>query len=273
LTNASPSLGAVIRTATQTLVEHVTPAATAAAVVVFPMTIWEGALPSPALPSSAPASPAALARLLHALSPWLVPAAVDEVASFFMSAAVVWILAEAMAGRPTGPWQGYRAVFARVGKLVSAGVAQLVVLVLLGLVFTVPAVLLGAGSGAAGAVLFLVVVAVGVAAGVYLALVTQVVMREDVGFVRALARSARLVSGAFWPTLGLILIGAVVTALFSTLAGLPAAGGVSFATRALSELIAAVVSVTVGLYPAALLTALYVERAAQSPTEAEPAAS
>ncbi|MCL6595493.1 MAG: hypothetical protein K6V73_04690 [Firmicutes bacterium] len=266
MTSASPPLSDVIRIATQTLVEHLTPLATAAAVVVFPMTLWEGALPPPSLPTTPTPTAADLARAARALSPWVLPAAVDAVASFLMGAAVVWMLAEAMAGRATGPWEGYRAVFGRLGKLVSAGLAQLLALAVVAVVLVLPGALLGAG--ALLPVVVPLLLALSLVLSVYFALVTQVVMREDLGFVAALRRSARLVSGAFWPTLALMLIGAVVTALFGTLSGLPAAGGVTFVTRALSELIAAAVSVTAGLYPAALLTALYRARAAERPLHA-----
>lgn len=257
MNSPAPPLAAIIRLGTRTLLEHLTPLAMTAAVVVFPMTIWEGALPT--VPG--PASTATLAQvraLALSLRPWLWPALVDEVAGFLMGAAVVWMLAEAMAGRASEPWDGYRAVFSRAGRLVSAGLAELLILVVVGLV------LIGLPL-ALGAIVLVPFTAVILAAfalvfGVYLSLVTQVVMRQDLGFLAALRQSARLVSGAFWPVFGLILVGAVVDALFTTLSALPASGGVTFATRAVSELISALVAVTAGLYPAALLTAFFVER-------------
>ncbi len=258
MNSSAPSLAVVIRLATRTLLEHLTPVAMAAAVVVFPMTIWEGALPTLNAPSST-TTLAQVRALAAALRPWLWPAVVDGVASFLMGAAIVWMLAEAMAGRAAGPWDGYRAVFGRIGHLITAGLAEVGVMVVASAVLVGLPALLGAT-----AILPVTAVALTVFAllfGVYLSLVTQVVMRQDLGFTAALRESARLVSGAFWPVLGLIVIGAVVSALFSTLSSLPASGGaMTFATRAVAELIAALVAVTAGLYPAALLTAFYVER-------------
>jgi hypothetical protein len=271
LNSSPPSLAAVIRLATRTLVAHLTPIAMAAAVVVFPMTIWEGALPTLQTPSST-ATLAELRALVVAMRPWLWPAIVDGAASFLMGAAVVWMLTEAMSGRVAGPWDGYRAVFGRLGRLVTAALAELGVIVVASIVLVGLPVLVGATT-----VLPVTAIALAVFAilfGVYLSLVTQVVMRQGLGFTAALRQSTRLVSGAFWPVLGLIIIGAVVSALFSTLSSLPASGGtVTFATRAFAELISALVAVTAGLYPTALLTAFYMERTEGADPEAAGAAS
>lgn len=264
LSSQTPPLGAIVRAAIQTLADHITPVATAAAVVVFPMTIWEGALPSPSGGATATTTALTAAQLSHlvaGLRPWFLPAAVDAVATYLMTAAVVFILAEAMHGRSPGALDGYRAVLGRLGPLVSAGIAQLLVVFAISVVFSLPLVALHAA-----AVVFLLVVAM-VCVGVYMSLVTQVVMREGIGFARAIRRSAQLVSGAFWPVLGLVLIGAVVSALFSTLSTLPLSVGDTFATRALSELIAALIAVTVGILPSALLTAFYEERSAAAPPQ------
>lgn len=253
MNRSTPSFGAVVRLGTQTLVEHLTPLAMTAAIVVFPMTIWQGALPTPVVPSNT-ASLAQVAVVLKSLEPWIAPQLVDQLASFFMGAAVVWMLAEAMGGHATSPAEGYRAVLQHFGRLVSAGVAEILVLLATTVALTGLYMVLG---NRLGLVVDGVLV---VAVGVYLSLVTQVVMRENQGFFAAVRQSARLVSGAFWPVLGLIIVGAVVTFLFSLLGAIPASGGVSFATRAVGELITAVVAVTVGLYPSALLTAFFVER-------------
>ncbi len=268
----APPLAAVIRAATRTLLDHLTPVAVTAALVVFPMTIWEGALPAVSTPSSA-TSVAQVEALLTSLRPWLIPAVVDSVASFLMGAAVVWILVEAMGGRSVEPWDGYRAVFGRIGRLISAGVAELLLMLVASAVLVGIPSALGAASLLPYGIVFLAIF--GLLSGVYLSLVSQVVMRQALGFTAALRESVRLVSGAFWPVLGLIVIGAVVSALFSTLSSLPASGGVTFLTRAISELIAALVAVTAGIYPVALLTAFYVARTdgadGGSKPEADPA--
>lgn len=265
----APSLAVAIRLGTRTLLEHLTPLAMTAAVVVFPMTIWEGALPTVSGPTST-ATLTQVRALLLSLRPWLWPAVVDEVASFLMGAAVVWMLAEAMAGRATGPWDGYRAVLSRLGRLVSAGVAELLLMAFAAAILV--GVPLATGAVAVLPVTALLLTIFALMFGVYLSLVTQVVMREDLGFVAALGRSVGIVSGAFWPVLALILVGAVVSALFSTLSSLPASGGVTFATRAVGELIAALVAVTAGLYPSALLTAFFVERTDGAGATGRPAA-
>lgn len=266
MTRQSLPLGGIIRTAIQTLADHITPLATAAAVVVFPITIWEGALPAPVAPGTAKATaltPAQLGQLLTGLRPWLLPVAVDALASYLMTAALVWMFAEALAGRTPTAVDGYRAAFSRLGALLTAGLAQLLVIVAATIVFSIPVAVLRGGPAA------LVLFAGLAGIGVYLSLVTQAVMAEGVGFLAAVRRSATLVSGVFWPVLGLILVGAVVSALFGTLSALPTSAGITFATRAVSELISALVAVTAGLLPAALLTTLYATRSGKMPDLAD----
>jgi len=259
LSSPAPSLSAVIGEATQALLQHITPLASAAALVVFPVTIWEGALPTLNVGTAGTArATASQARaLLH--SPWIAAAAVDIVATYFMTAAIIWMVGEALAGREVSAADGYRRVWEHRRALVSAGVVQAVVAGVIGVIAgegiltSSPAFLMAGG-------VFAVLV------GGYMALTTQVVMREGTGFIAALTRSVHLVRGAFWSVIGLIVIGAVVTALFSTLSDLPSAGGTGGPlVRALSELIAALVAVTVGLFPAALLTAFYQARAGRVP--------
>jgi len=254
--------GTLLNTAIRLLAEHVTPIAVLAAVVVFPISIWEGALPTPSLPQTAAGvtslTPAQITALMKAFAPWVWPLAVDVVASFLMTAAAAYLIAEAAEGRLVSPWAAYAAMVRRLPALVTSGlvevvgvgIAALIVVFALTLVSPVLAVL--------------AVVVLAVAAAVYLGLTVQVVMREGVGDVRAPLRSLVLMRGAFWPTLGALVVAGLAVGILSSLSTIPLSAGVTYLTRALAECISDLVTITVGMLPVTILTVLYEHQTGRS---------
>lgn len=246
--------GILLNTAIRVLAEHVTPVAVIAAVVVFPISIWEGALPTPALPTSVTVSGLSagqLAALSGTLLPWLWPLLTDFVTSFLMTAAAVYLLAEGIEGRPVGALPAYLAMFKRLPALVTSGLAEIIGVGIAGLILVVVLSLLNP------VLAVLAVLALGVWAAVDLGLTAQVVMREGLGGARAPLRSFDLMRGAFWPTLGALVVAALALVILSSLSTLPLSAGVTFFTRALAELISDLVTITVGMLPVTILTVVY----------------
>lgn len=246
--------GVLLNSAIHVLAEHVTPIAVLAAVVVFPISIWEGALPSPVLPASISVTGLTakqLAAMSGALLPWLWPLLTDFLASFLMTAAAAFLIAESIEGRPVGPFAAYGAMLHRLPSLITSGLAELIGVSIAGLI------LVFVLSLASPVLAVLAVFALGVWAAVYLGLTAQVVMREGLGDVRAPLRSAALMRGAFWPTLGALVVAALALAILSSISTLPLSAGVTFFTRALAEVISDLITITVGMLPVTILTVVY----------------
>lgn len=247
--------GVLLNAAIHTLAEHVTPIAILAAIVVFPISIWEGALPSITLPTTVTAgglTASQLSALAVTLTPWAWPLLADILATFLMTAAAAFLICEALEGRAVSPFAAYAAMFHRLPALITSGLAELVGVAIGGLILVFVLSLLSP-------VLAVVAVfALGLAAAVYLGLTAQIVMREGLGDIRAPIRSLELMrGGAFWPTLGTLVVAALALLLLSSFSSLPLSAGVTFFTRALAEVISDLITITVGMLPVTILTLVY----------------
>ncbi len=246
--------GVLLNAAFHVLAEHITPIAVLAAVVVFPISIWEGALPSPTFPTTLTMhalTPSQIRTLTAAFMPWAWPLLADLVASYLMTAAAAYLIAEAIEGRSASPFAAYAQVLRRLAPLVTSALAEIIGIGVAGLV------VVGLLSLISPFLAVLAVFILAIAAAVYLGLTVQVVMREGLGDVRAPIRSLQLMRGSFWPTLGTLAVAALALVILSSLSALPLSAGVSFFTRALAEVISDLITITVGMLPVTILTVVY----------------
>ena len=181
------------------------------------------------------------------------------------------VLGRSVIGKHTSlgeAWDLVRPQFLRLlGVTVLVSLASILALLL---PIAPGAALIWAGATAPGALLLLLGVFAGIALTVWVAftliLATPALALEDCGVVMALKRSRRLVSGAFWRTLGMVLLGSIVAQAVGTVAAIPfsLAGGAgsdlsTFSVFALA--LAALVTVMVALPFVAGVTALvYLDR-------------
>ena len=135
-------------------------------------------------------------------------------------------VSRAVIGQRIGLGEAWRTAAPRLPRLVAVSILH-PLLYLSGFLVAgvVAAVLVAAGAGALGAVLgvLLVLAAIPLAVWLYVifALATPAVVLEGQGVVDAFRRSARLVKGAFWRTLGLLLLVAVLVAVVSNIIAVP----------------------------------------------------
>ena len=181
------------------------------------------------------------------------------------------VLGRSVIGKHTTLGEAWSLVRPQFFRLLGVTVLVSVASILALLVPMAPgAALLWAGLTTPGALLLLIGVFAGLVLTVWVAftliLSTPALALEDCGVIMALKRSRRLVHGAFWRTLGIVLLGSIVAQAVGTVAAIPfsLAGGAggdlsTFSVFALA--LAALVTVMVALPFVAGVTALvYLDR-------------
>ena len=114
----------------------------------------------------------------------LIAIVLQVIASAFIGLAVSYIVLARLEGTAITAGEATRKALARMPKLVFAGILGTVGVIIGTLLLIVPGIWLG----------------------VSLSMTTHVVALEDRGVVASLSRSARLVRGQWWPTLGFVLL-------------------------------------------------------------------
>ncbi|MEJ2871614.1 hypothetical protein WCD74_27895 [Actinomycetospora sp. OC33-EN08] len=182
----------------------------------------------------------ALAGVLGGASALLgVSAVVGLLANTVLTGLLVVVLSRAVLGAPVDARECWNAARPRLPGLL--GVVLLVALATIAAfaVLLVPAGLVALVGGPSGVAVALAVLgtllgaAAAIVVGVLLALAAPAYVLEGIGVTAALARSRRLVTGRFWPVLGILLLGTIIVAIVSGLVGVPfglAATGVAVAT-------------------------------------------
>ena len=136
------------------------------------------------------------------------------------------IMNRATIGQPTSFDQAWRLVRPQILRLVVASlVVGAIVVVGVALPIVPGVVALAAGAGELGGVLIglgaLVSIGLAVWLSFRLVLTTPAVALEDTGVIAGLRRSWQLVGGAFWRTLGIVLLGVVLGQAVGTVAAAP----------------------------------------------------
>ncbi|QDY77008.1 DUF7544 domain-containing protein [Streptomyces qinzhouensis] len=143
-------------------------------------------------------------------------------ATLFTTALLTVVISRSVLGRPVTPAEAWREARPRLPQLLALTV--LVPLAAVGLVAVsiVPGVLVG---GAAGTALVVMGVFASVPVAVWLvirfALAPPALMLEGQGVIGALRRSAKLVSGSWWRTFGIVLLTAVLTSIVQMIVAMP----------------------------------------------------
>lgn len=181
------------------------------------------------------------------------------------------VMGRAVIGQATSFEQAWSLVRPQIWRLLGASVAVALIVILAVAAPLLPAILAlagGAGQLAAGLLLLggIASAALGVWLGFRLVLTTPVVALEDTGIGTGLRRSWRLVGGAFWRTLGIVLlgvvvgqaVGAILAAPFNLLAG----GSGELSTASVFGLaLGAMITMVVALpFIAGVTTLVYIDR-------------
>ncbi|MDL5158101.1 hypothetical protein [Actinomycetospora termitidis] len=180
----------------------------------------------------------ALAGVLGGASALLgVSAVVGLLANTVLTGLLVVVLSRSVLGAPVDARECWNAARPRLPGLLGVVLLVALATILAFAVFLVPAgvVALAGSTGVAAALAVLGTLAGAAAAivvGVLLALAAPAYVLEGVGVMAALTRSRALVTGRFWPVLGILLLGTVIVVIVSGLVGVPfglAATGVAVA--------------------------------------------
>ncbi|HQZ85961.1 MAG TPA: hypothetical protein PLB21_10110, partial [Actinomycetota bacterium] len=165
---------------------------------------------------SATISPDELLRMLTTLGAIaLATAAVAGVLQVLGTGMLSHVMGRAVIGQRTDLRQAWTMVRPQIWRLVGATVLVAVAVSLAIVLPLLPGIgLLLAGLPEAGAVALLPGLGLSVVAGVWvsftLVLSTPALALEDCGALTSLKRSRKLVAGAFWRTLGIVLLGSIV---------------------------------------------------------------
>lgn len=190
------------------------------------------------------------------------------------------IMNRAVTGHPTSFQQAWGLVRPQILRLVAASLlVALVVIAGVALPLLPGALALVAGAGEVGGVLLGLGILVSVAMAVWLSfrlvLTTPAIALEDTGVVAGLRRSWRLVGGAFWRTLGIVLLGVVLGQAVGTVAAAPfnlfAGSTAELSTGSVFALaLAGMVTMLVALpFIAGVTTLVYLDRRMRSEGYAE----
>ncbi|WP_327067186.1 hypothetical protein OG500_15085 [Kitasatospora sp. NBC_01250] len=152
---------------------------------------------------------------------------VDAVASLLMSALLTMVVSRAILGEPVSAGAAWRAARPQLWRL--TGLTMLVMLIVVGILVAgaVPIIVLAAlgdDGPAPMAIGFLILLGAGlVAFWTYfrLSLATPALMLEKQGVKAALARSRKLVRGAWWRIFGISLLGSFLTAMLASVIAIP----------------------------------------------------
>jgi hypothetical protein len=156
----------------------------------------------------------------------VVTTAVAGVLQIFGTGMLTHVMGRSVVGQRTSVSESWALVKPQLLRLIAATV---LVGLAVGAAIAVPlapgAMLLTAGMTTLGAVFLLLGGLASMVLGVWitfrLILTTPVLALEDCGPVRAMKRSWRLVSGAFWRTLGIVLLGSIVAQAVGSIAASP----------------------------------------------------
>lgn len=176
---------------------------------------------------SATISPDELLRMLTTLGAIaLATAAVAGVLQVLGTGMLSHVMGRAVIGQRTDLRQAWTMVRPQIWRLVGATVLVAVAVSLAIVIPLLPGIgLLLAGLPEAGAVALLPGLGLSVVAGVWvsftLVLSTPALALEDCGALTSLKRSRKLVAGAFWRTLGIVLLGSIVAQAVGTVAAIP----------------------------------------------------
>jgi membrane-anchored glycerophosphoryl diester phosphodiesterase (GDPDase) len=148
------------------------------------------------------------------------------VLQIFGTGMLTHVMGRSVVGQRTSVSESWALVKPQLLRLIAATV---LVGLAVGAAIAVPlvpgAMLLTAGMTTLGAVFLLLGGLASMVLGVWitfrLILTTPVLALEDCGPVRAMKRSWRLVSGAFWRTLGIVLLGSIVAQAVGSIAASP----------------------------------------------------
>lgn len=181
------------------------------------------------------------------------------------------VMGRAVIGQSTTFEQAWSLVRPQIWRLVGASVAVALIVIAGVVAPLVPAIVVlaaGAGQLAAGLALLggIASLAVGIWLSFRLVLTTPAVALEDLGIGAGLRRSWRLVGGAFWRTLGIVLLGVVlgqaVGAILAAPLNLLAGSGGDLSTGSVFALaLAAMITMVVALpFIAGVTTLVYIDR-------------
>jgi hypothetical protein len=216
--------------------------------------------------------PAELGRLLLLLTGYLAVAGlITGVLQIFGTGMLTHVMGRAVIGRHTDLGRAWELVRPQLWRLIGATFLVGIVVIAAALLPLLPGALaLVAGLGGVGGVLTgvgaIVAVVLAVWASFGLILTTPALALEDLGPITAMKRSWALVKGAFWRTLGIVLLGTIVGQAVGSLLAAPFSliGGVSGELTTASVFgaaIAGLVTVLVALPFIAGVTALvYIDR-------------
>lgn len=216
--------------------------------------------------------PAELGRLLLALTGYLAVAGlITAVLQIFGTGMLTHVMGRAVIGRQTDLGRAWELVRPQLWRLIGATLLVGVVVIAAATLPLLPGALaLAAGLSAVGGVLIgigaVLALVLAVWASFGLILTTPALALEDLSPVTAMKRSWSLVKGAFWRTLGIVLLGTIVGQAVGSLLAAPFSliGGVSGELTTASVFgaaIAGLVTVMVALPFIAGVTALvYIDR-------------
>lgn len=199
-----------------------------------------------------------------------ITAAVSAALQIFGTGMLTHVMGRSVIGQRTSVGEAWKLVRPQLLRLIAATLlVGLVGLVAVALPLVPGLLLMLAGQGLLGGILLGVGSVGALVLGVWvtfsLVLTTPALALEDLGPVRAMKRSWRLVRGAFWRTLGIVLVGTIVGQAVGSIAASPfslIAGNGDLTTWSVFGLaLAGLVSTLVALPFIAGVTALvYIDR-------------
>ncbi len=156
------------------------------------------------------------------------------VATAILTGILMVVISRSVLGAPVDAGETWRAARPRVPGLIGLVLLLTLIGVLILAVGAVPGLLLLLASEVAG----IIVIVVGVLAAIVvlvwvsvsLSLAAPAYVLEGVGVIEALRRSWRLVSGRFWPVLGIQLLAAIIAGVLASIIAVPFSVGASLIT-------------------------------------------
>lgn len=190
------------------------------------------------------------------------------------------VMGRSALGEHTSFGKAWALVRPQIWRLVAATVMVGLAVLLVVIIPLLPGIFLAATAGAtAGAIALgfggLISLVLGIWVAFSLVLTTPVIALEDCGPVRAIVRSASLVNGSFWRTLGIVLLGTIlgqaVGAIASAPFGLFGASGAELSTGSVFALaLGGMVTMLVALpFIAGVTTLVYLDRRMRTENLAE----
>ncbi|MBV9025225.1 MAG: hypothetical protein JO362_15865 [Streptomycetaceae bacterium] len=155
-----------------------------------------------------------------------VGAGISAIGQLFATAMLTIIVSRSVLGRPVSAGDAWRDSRPRLLQLVGMTLAVCLIAMIVIVIGAGPGILLAVSGSTAGGVTLTVLggftgMIVAVWLGICLSLATPVLMLEKQGVFASLARSVKLVRGAWWRIFGIQLLGTLITFIITSLITAP----------------------------------------------------